>query len=61
MARVDVYANGTGCELVWENEVRVLGGGILSTETGLLYTYSQDVKLANEGLSVGLPPALHLT
>jgi hypothetical protein len=50
MARVDVYANGTGCELVWENKVRVLGGGILSTETGLLYTYTQDAKLANEGV-----------
>lgn len=50
MARVDVYANGTGCELAWENDVRVLGGGILSTETGLLYTYTQDPELANEGL-----------
>lgn len=50
MLRVDVYANGTGCELVWENEVRVLGGGILSTKTGLLYTYTQNETLANEGM-----------
>lgn len=50
MARVDVLPNGADCELVWENQVRVLGGGVLSTETGLLYTYTQDSGLANKGL-----------
>lgn len=50
MVRVDVLPGGAGCELVWENQVRVLGGGVISTKTGLLYTYTQDLDLANEGI-----------
>ncbi|KAH8592883.1 hypothetical protein B0O99DRAFT_743186 [Bisporella sp. PMI_857] len=50
MVRVDVYPNGTGCEVNWENDVRVIGGGSLSTKTGLLYTYTQDSTLAEQGL-----------
>jgi hypothetical protein len=50
MARVDVLPNGADCELVWENQIRVLGGGVLSTQTGLLYTYTQDSDMANKGI-----------
>lgn len=42
--------NGVDYELIQGNQVRVLGRGVMSTKTGLLYTYIQDPGLANRGI-----------
>ena len=52
MTRIDVLPGGCGCETVWQSPIRSTTVSKLSTATGLIYTYTQDNDLAQEGTYV---------
>lgn len=47
--RVDVPFEGNACTVKWEKDIRMPSVPTLSTKTGLLYGYEQDVELSYEG------------
>ena len=49
LVRVDVASDGSGCSIRWNSQVRMKSVPVLSTQTGLLYGYVQDEKLAKNG------------
>ncbi|KAF2489818.1 hypothetical protein BU16DRAFT_622424 [Lophium mytilinum] len=50
LVRVNVPADGGGCSIAWSNdEFRTTSVSVLSTKTGLFYTYLQDAELADQG------------
>jgi hypothetical protein len=48
--RVDVNRSGHGCHIAWENPLRITTVPVMSTQTGLIYSYEQDEALAEIGL-----------
>ena len=59
--RVDVTPDGSGCSVGWDDPIRITSVPILSTATRLLYAYTQDEALANEGEYVWYVTALNCT
>jgi hypothetical protein len=47
--RVDVPFEGNACTVKWEKDIRMPSVPTLSTKTGLLYGYEQDVELSYQG------------
>ncbi|MGH9126507.1 MAG: hypothetical protein ACRDZ8_17535 [Acidimicrobiales bacterium] len=50
--RIDVLANGSGCQTVWSAPVRLQSAPVLATTAGLLYGYTQDPVRAATGIYV---------
>lgn len=48
--RVDVKADGSGCDVAWDTPITIQSVPVMSTQTGLMYGYTQDVELADLGL-----------
>ena len=46
---VEIPSQGDECKIRWEKYIRMTSVPILSTQTGLLYGYGQDTKLADTG------------
>ena len=59
--RVDVNEDGADCHVAWENPIRITSVPVLSTATGLLYGYAQDVELATRGEYVWYVTAMNWT
>ncbi len=49
VARIDVLADGSGCQTAWTVPLRIKAGPVLSTATGLIYGYTQDEARAAAG------------
>lgn len=49
VTRIDISPGGKTCTAVWTTPLRVKAVPVLSTQTGLLYTYTQDSPLAAQG------------
>jgi hypothetical protein len=47
--RVDVAANGRECNLAWDTPIRIQSVPVLSTKSGLVYGYTQNDVLADQG------------
>ncbi|TVY88240.1 hypothetical protein LAWI1_G008637, partial [Lachnellula willkommii] len=47
--RVDIPLAGSDCKIAWEKDIRMKSVPVLSTKTGLLYGYEQDVEDAENG------------
>ena len=53
--RVDANPGGSsGCTAQWDTPIRIKSVPFLSTQTGLIYGYTQDPRLAAEGQYVWL-------
>lgn len=47
--KITVFGDGSGCRFDWNLDLRFTTLPILSTSTGLIYGYTQDKQLADEG------------
>ncbi|TVY39644.1 hypothetical protein LSUB1_G004497 [Lachnellula subtilissima] len=47
--RVDIPLSGSDCKTTWEKDIRMKSVPVLSTKTGLLYGYEQDIEDAENG------------
>ncbi|TVY46007.1 hypothetical protein LOCC1_G004674 [Lachnellula occidentalis] len=47
--RVEIPLVGSDCKIAWEKDIRMKSVPILSTKTGLLYGYEQDIEDAENG------------
>lgn len=52
LERVDVLPGGSGCQKIWNAPIRIKSVAFLSTATGLIYGYTQDPELADQGTYV---------
>jgi hypothetical protein len=52
MTRINVGPGGRSCTTTWSTDVRIKSVPVLSTQTGLIYGYTQDPALAAQGIYV---------
>lgn len=49
VTRIDISATGNRCTTRWSTPIRIKSVPVVSTETGLIYGYTQDSELAEDG------------
>jgi hypothetical protein len=49
MVSVPSPSNGNDCKIKWQKDIRMTSVPILSTKTGLLYGYEQNLQEAQDG------------
>ena len=59
--RVTVAGDGSRCEIGWNTDIRIKSVPVLSTKTGLIYGYTQNATLADQGQYVWYAVALNYT